>query len=275
MLKLTLFLLFMFVASWVLVGRFRAYALAKGLLDNPNARSSHTLATPRGGGLVFILLWLVAGVWSLAQALVFLPGALLLAGISYWDDHHDLPAHWRALVHFGVAGGSVMVLGVTDLPLGWLGAGLAVFTMVWSINLFNFMDGTDGIASVEALFVLGVGGFFLWRAGGAALAILFGGSIFACRHCHKLAYDCQRETDDDRAARRADTLRRRLGWEAGILNGDGGKPKGMHWRTFERLKARHDAYVGVSLAGMARRLGLMDRQLSELDLDLDGLSRGG
>lgn len=175
---LSLSLLFTFLASWFLVGRFRLYALAQGLLDNPNARSSHTLATPRGGGLVFILLWLVAGVgsvlggvWSLAQALAFLPGAALLAGIGYWDDHHDLPARWRALVHFLVAGGSVVALGVADLPLGWWGAGLAVFAIVWSINLFNFMDGTDGIAGVEALFVLGVGGFFLWQADGIALAI--------------------------------------------------------------------------------------------------------
>ena len=178
MLILTLSLLFVFLASWFLVGRFRLYALAQGLLDNPNARSSHTLATPRGGGLVFILLWLVAGVgsvfwgvWSFAQALAFLPGAVLLAAVGYWDDHHDLPARWRALVHFGVASGSVVTLGLTDLPLGWLGAGLAVFAVVWSINLFNFMDGTDGIAGVEALFVLGAGGFFLWQAGGAALAI--------------------------------------------------------------------------------------------------------
>lgn len=178
MLILTLSLLFAFLASGFLVGRFRLYALAQGLLDNPNARSSHTLATPRGGGLVFILLWLVAGVgsvfwevWSLAQALAFVPGAALLAGIGYWDDRHDLPARWRALVHFVVAGGSVAALGVAGLPLGWLGAGFAVFAIVWSTNLFNFMDGTDGIAGVEALFVLGVGGFFLWQADAAALAI--------------------------------------------------------------------------------------------------------
>lgn len=179
MLILTLSLLFALFASWFLVGRFRLYALAQGLLDNPNARSSHTLATPRGGGLVFILLWLVAGVgsvfwgvWSFAQALAFLPGAVLLAGIGYWDDHHDLPARWRAVVHFVVAGGSIGALGVVaDLSLGGFGVGVAVFAVVWSINLFNFMDGTDGIAGVEALFVLGVGGFFLWQANGAALAI--------------------------------------------------------------------------------------------------------
>lgn len=105
---------------------------------------------------------------------------------------------------------------------------------------------------------------------GRRVAVLFGGSIFACRHCHQLAYECQRETDDDREARRADTIRRRLGWEAGILNGSGIKPKGMHWRTFERLEARHDAFVGASLAGMAKRLGLLGRQLDDIQADMDG-----
>ncbi len=93
------------------------------------------------------------------------------------------------------------------------------------------------------------------------VAILFGGSIFACRHCHKLAYQCQRETDDDRAMRRAETIRRRLGWEAGIANPDGGKPKWMHWRTFERLKTEHDAFADASWAGMTERLNLINQRL--------------
>lgn len=90
------------------------------------------------------------------------------------------------------------------------------------------------------------------RGCGRRVAILYGGSIFACRHCHQLAYACQRETADDRAIRRADKLRTRLGWEPGILNGEGDKPKGMHWRTFEQLKAKHDAFVNVALMGMDR-----------------------
>jgi hypothetical protein len=85
---------------------------------------------------------------------------------------------------------------------------------------------------------------------GRRVAILYGGSIFACRHCYRLAYPSQRETDVDRAMRRADAIRRRLGWEPGILNGDGGKPKGMHWRTFERMKAEHDALVVEALADL-------------------------
>jgi hypothetical protein len=91
---------------------------------------------------------------------------------------------------------------------------------------------------------------------GRRVAILYGGRVFACRGCHRLAYRCQRETHDDRACRRADTIRRRLGWEPGILNGNGLKPKGMHWRTFARLERRHDEFVSASLAGMAVRLGL-------------------
>lgn len=111
---------------------------------------------------------------------------------------------------------------------------------------------------------------------GRRVAILYSRSIFACRHCHKLAYQCQRETDDDRAARRAGTIRRRLGWEPGILNGEGGKPKGMHWRTFERLKAEHDAFANASLEGIAERLGLMNRRLAGMSLDpLDDLGRDG
>jgi hypothetical protein len=107
--------------------------------------------------------------------------------------------------------------------------------------------------------------WFLCPANGCgrrvALLYLGGAGIFACRHCYRLAYACQRETADDRAMRRADNIRERLGWQAGIANPSGGKPKGMHWRTFERLTAEHDAFVGVSLAGMAARLGLIKRRL--------------
>ena len=92
---------------------------------------------------------------------------------------------------------------------------------------------------------------------GRRVAVIYAGDVFACRQCHHLAYRCQRETDDYRATRRADTIRQRLGWEPGILNGAGWKPKGMHWRTFERLENRHDAHVSAALAGMAARLGLV------------------
>lgn len=91
---------------------------------------------------------------------------------------------------------------------------------------------------------------------GRRVAILYGGGVFACRHCYRLAYASQRETDYDRAARRADKIRERLDWEPGILNGQGIKPKGMHWRTFERMAAEHEVFVGKSLAEIMRRFDM-------------------
>lgn len=60
------------------------------------------------------------------------------------------------------------------------------------------------------------------------VALLFGGDIFACRHCYDLAYASQRETPDARAIRRANKIRKRLRWVPGVVNGHGGKPIGMH-----------------------------------------------
>lgn len=98
-----------------------------------------------------------------------------------------------------------------------------------------------------------------WRCPGAGcgrrVAVLYGGKVFACRHCYQLAYQCQREAPDDRATRRADKLRDRLGWEPGILNHAGGRPKGMHMQTYWRLQARHDANLKQALAGMMAKLG--------------------
>jgi len=100
------------------------------------------------------------------------------------------------------------------------------------------------------------------------VAVIYGtGRLFACRRCKGLAYSCQGESADDRAARRADCLRKKLGWEPGILNGPGLRPKGMHLRTYERLLVRHDAFVGVSLASMARKLGSLQGQLEVIEAD--------
>lgn len=91
--------------------------------------------------------------------------------------------------------------------------------------------------------------WFACPACGRRVAVLYGaGRLFACRRCKGLAYASQVEPDDDRAARRADRIRTRLGWVPGLLDGPGSKPKGMHRCTYERLQARHDAFVGMSLA---------------------------
>ena len=91
---------------------------------------------------------------------------------------------------------------------------------------------------------------------GRRVAVLYGGKVYACRHCQKLAYRTQREAPDDRALRRANTLRKQLGWVAGIAHGEGTKPKGMHWRTYDRMRMTYYAHSNSAFAGMAEKMGL-------------------
>ena len=94
------------------------------------------------------------------------------------------------------------------------------------------------------------------------VAVLYApGRHFACRQCEGLGYATQKEGAGDRASSRADKLRKRMGWEAGILNGSGGKPKGMHWKTYQRLKDHHDALVQVSFHDIGRKLGFLHKFL--------------
>lgn len=105
--------------------------------------------------------------------------------------------------------------------------------------------------------------WFLCPASGCGrrVACLYGGRIFACRHCHRLSYSSQREDASDRAGRRADRIRAKLEWEPGFLNGPGDKPKGMHWRTFERLCVEHDAWAERSTALMMEKLLVLTGRL--------------
>ncbi|WP_171207841.1 MULTISPECIES: hypothetical protein [unclassified Ruegeria] len=89
------------------------------------------------------------------------------------------------------------------------------------------------------------GGYREWfacpaRGCGRRVAKLYGGRIFACRHCHQLAYSSQREADFQRVQRRADKIRERLGWADDLDQMEGIKPKGMHWRTYHRLVEEMD-----------------------------------
>lgn len=91
---------------------------------------------------------------------------------------------------------------------------------------------------------------------GRRVAILYGGNIFACRHCYQLVYPSQRENIDNRATRKAEKIREQLQWEPGILNGEGLKPKGMHYKTFERLRFLHNKSVNISLEEAFLRFGM-------------------
>lgn len=95
---------------------------------------------------------------------------------------------------------------------------------------------------------------------GRRVAILYGGSIFACRCCHRLVYQSQRENMIDRKAGKAGKIRKRLKWQAGILNHTGHKPKGMRWKTYWRLHSEHHNLSQAAFALMLQSLGLESKR---------------
>jgi Fuc2NAc and GlcNAc transferase len=142
----------------------RRHALARGQLDVPNARSSHTAPTPRGGGLAIVVVVLAATIVAalFAELPVNQGAALVLGGgmvavVGYYDDVRGLKILPRLAVHLIAAVIAVLALASVDSVFPRLHTGIAVavlvLTVLWSINLFNFMDGIDGLAASQATFV--------------------------------------------------------------------------------------------------------------------------
>ncbi|WIE48888.1 glycosyltransferase family 4 protein [Pseudomonas sp. GM17] len=159
-------LLAVFAISCVLTLVLRRYALAKSLMDIPNERSSHSIPTPRGGGVAIVIAFVLAlpiltslNLLSFAALYGLLGSGLLVAVIGFADDHGHIVAKWRLLGHFIAAAWALFWLnglppmsifgGILDL--GWFGNVLALVYLVWMLNLYNFMDGIDGLAGVEAI----------------------------------------------------------------------------------------------------------------------------
>lgn len=156
-----------FMLSLVLTVCVRRYALAH-LLDVPNDRSSHVTPAPTGGGLGIVVAFLASLLligwlgWISHQISYVLLAGIPVAAIGFWDDHQPVSARWRIVVHLIVAVAAVLLLqgfpdvllGDFSLRLGFFGYVVGAGFLVWSLNLFNFMDGIDGIAASEAIFVL-------------------------------------------------------------------------------------------------------------------------
>ena len=142
--------------------------LRRRLLDQPNARSSHKIATPRGGGAVFVL---VGSLLSLALGAGTSAGIPLiccpLALVGLLDDRYDLPAAWRYAAQVATAGVLVAIAGVA-LPIWALPLVLVAVTAV--INFTNFMDGLDGLVALCGVVLMASAG--LWPVAGALLGFL-------------------------------------------------------------------------------------------------------
>jgi len=180
-------LVLVFLVTWMLTWGLRRYALARNVLDIPNSRSAHTEPTPRGGGLGFVVAVLLAvpylghvGFLAPSGSVALVSAGVFIASLGFLDDHGHVGTVWRLLGH--VVAGILALYWVGGMPplvvLGWtvtpgvVGNGLALFYLVWLLNLYNFMDGIDGLAGVEAVSVcLGMSGLY-WLTGDEGLMVL-------------------------------------------------------------------------------------------------------
>jgi len=155
------------VLSFLFTGLATRYSRWRGLIDHPGERHSHTKSTPRGGGIGLILA-LLAGSFLFFDMLygfwirAVLPGMVVLCLLGWWDDHASLSARFRFLVQLAVSFYLLWCL----LAGGWNGLlvfqAMAILFLLWMTNLYNFMDGSNGMVGSQGVFA------------GIVLAILYG-----------------------------------------------------------------------------------------------------
>lgn len=174
--------------TYIVTGVVRRYSLKNLLIDEPNERSSHTIPTPRGGGLsiaisvlgsIVILMvfnWLPKNI-----GIAMLGGGCIVTIIGWLDDHSDIPALWRGTSYLIASIWAVYFIGDVEKinmgnPLvinsGLITSGLIVLSVAWLINLYNFMDGTDGIAAIQTICTGSPAGLIFWTNNQSELAII-------------------------------------------------------------------------------------------------------
>ncbi len=177
-----------FGAAAGLTGLVRRYAIRRNVLDVPNDRSLHRRPTPRGGGIAIVAVVLAitaAGAWRgivpARDAAALLGGGGLIAAIGWFDDRRGVSAWARAAAHVVGAAWAVWMLvpgavdAVAAAPVGTgIGLLLTGVALVWCTNLYNFMDGVDGLAASEAVVVGGVAAALLLGAGEPGLGTVAG-----------------------------------------------------------------------------------------------------
>lgn len=172
--------LILLIFSFLLTYFIKNYMIKKSLVASVNERSSHTVPTPHGGGIAIAITWFIGLFYlyfigqienNLFYALLF--GAVISI-VSFFDDIYELSPKLRLIIQAIVAIGGLYFLGgfetltfgIFDIQNSIFTNIFAFFMIIWFINLYNFLDGINGYAGSEAVF-LAVAGF-----------ILFGGNHF-------------------------------------------------------------------------------------------------
>ena len=136
----------------------RAYALKRQLLDQPGERRSHAVATPRGGGIAIVVTVLLGCGWLgiawpeyRVVLMAYATGLLLVAGVGWLDDHRPL-SPWPRLAVQAISG-LILAIAVQVTTQAWLPSIAAFVLVMVLVNVWNFMDGIDGLATSQAALV--------------------------------------------------------------------------------------------------------------------------
>src|SRR5690554_2068378 len=155
------------------------FAIRLGMIVEPGARQSHNQATPTGGGLGVIVSVVAAtaciqGMQTLPLFWWFhmVPGILALALIGWLDDKKPLGSTVRLLVQFIVSLWLLLFSGVFELPQHAILAGCTTIMVVWVMNLYNFMDGSNGMAGFQGVFCAASFGVLFALGGESGMALI-------------------------------------------------------------------------------------------------------
>ncbi len=170
----------LFLGSALFTAGVRMVLARYGVMDQPNTRSSHAVPVPRGGGVGIVVVFLSAVVWLLSRHVIpaglawaLVGGGLAIAIVGFLDDRFRLPSWPRLAVHSLAAAWVLWCLGSmqpsqfgnSDSLWSWVSRAAEFAGLVWLTNLFNFMDGIDGLAGMEAVCVSGFGAILLFLCG--------------------------------------------------------------------------------------------------------------
>lgn len=167
--------------SWLLLKGLIPVLANNNIVDRPNSRTLHQGAVPRGGGLVIAVTLavtaLVLGLQSGRSTLLALAGLMLLWGALSWcDDKQDLSARVRFSAQAVFAALTIAAFGWVDqlfgTPIAWFGALLSFIGILWMTNLYNFMDGMDGLAASQSIIGALTLAFWFYMVGDTQLSIL-------------------------------------------------------------------------------------------------------
>jgi len=161
------FTLVVLFSTFFLTWAVKFLLIKKNIVDVPNARSSHTIPTPRGGGIAIVISWF-SGLFYFfindqieANLFFALLSGLILVFIGILDDVFNISPIVRivaqlitaALALFFLAGLNILELGIYEFKITILLSLVAFIGIIWFINLYNFLDGIDGYAAMQAIFM--------------------------------------------------------------------------------------------------------------------------